>query len=88
MVREEFERMADRPEFPMPDPIPFPEDGVSDEHVLEAVRERLSLNPYEVENDCSSSSGFILSFALDLEIFSFPESTWPEITMSFHGFLP
>ncbi len=55
MVREEFERTADRPEFPMPDPTPFPEEGIADEDVLEAVRERLSLNPCEVENDFSIS---------------------------------
>ena len=55
MVQEEFEKMADRPEFPMPSPIPFPEEGISDENVLEAVRQRLSLNPYEVENDFSIS---------------------------------
>ena len=55
MVREEFERTADRPEFPMPDPTPFPEDGIDGAQVLGAVRERLSLNPFEVENDFSIS---------------------------------
>ena len=54
MVQEEFER-ADRPEFPMPDPMPFPEEGISDEDVLDAVRERLSLNPCAVDNNFSIS---------------------------------
>ena len=55
MVQEEFEKSADRPEFSMPDPIPFPQEGESDDNVLDGVRERMGLNPYEVENDFSVS---------------------------------
>ena len=55
MAHEEFEKMASRPDFPMPDPIPFPETGIADEKVLDAIGERLSLNPYEVEKDFSIS---------------------------------
>ena len=55
MVSEEFDQTSVRPEFPMPDPIPFPEEETSDENVPGAVRERLSLNPYQVENDFSIS---------------------------------
>ena len=55
MVREEFEKMAGRPDFPMPDPIPFPADGLADEEVFEGVGERLRDTPFEVEKDFSIS---------------------------------
>ena len=51
MVDSEFEKARTRPEFYIPPPMPFPEQGFSDGEVLAGVRDVLDRNPYEVENN-------------------------------------
>ncbi|MCH8205997.1 MAG: aminotransferase class V-fold PLP-dependent enzyme [Chloroflexi bacterium] len=48
---EEFEKAEVRPEFKMPPPIPFPEHELTDDQVLDEVREILGKNPYEIEKN-------------------------------------
>ena len=50
-MAQEFENAKARPEFHMPPPEPFPERGLLDEEVLDGVRQRFKLNPYQVENN-------------------------------------
>ena len=50
-MTQEFEKSTIRPEFPLPEPMPFPENGSTDDVILEEVLERLSLNPYKPEKN-------------------------------------
>jgi len=50
-MTQEFEKSTTRPEFPLPEPMPFPENGSTDDAILEEVLERLSLNPYKPEKN-------------------------------------
>ena len=47
----EFEKAETRSELYMPPPMDFPEEGASEEEVLEGVRELLGSNPYEIGNN-------------------------------------
>ena len=50
-MAQEFEKAKVRPEFHMPPPIPFPDQGLSDGEVLDGVGGLLRLNPHEIEKD-------------------------------------
>ena len=50
-MAQEFATPSARPEVPMPPPMPFPGRGLPEEAVLDRLREHLSADPFEVEND-------------------------------------
>ena len=50
-MAEEFDTGSARPEFPMPPPIPFPERGSSEDHVIDDLGKIISENPYEIEKN-------------------------------------
>ena len=51
MVDHEFETAKTRPEFPMPPPMSFPEQGLPEDEVLDGVKALIDMNPYKIENN-------------------------------------
>ena len=48
---EEFEKAKTRPQFHMPPPMDFPKEGAPEDEVLEAIKDLLGSNPYEIEKN-------------------------------------
>ena len=54
-MKQYFEKGQDRPEFVVPPPVPFPEEGLSDEDVFSGVSERLSRNLSEIDRNFATA---------------------------------